>query len=138
MSDAFVDTDILIRFVTGDDPVKQAAAIALFWQVEAGNVVLRAPDTVIADAVFVLCSPNVYRLPRAYVRTELVALLRLPGFKVHNRRILLRALEYFVVYPRLDFGDAMIVAPIEQRGADTVYTHDRDFDRVPGIRRVEP
>ena len=30
----FVDTDVIIRLLTGDDPVKQAQAVVLFEQVE--------------------------------------------------------------------------------------------------------
>lgn len=38
MSDPFVDTDVIIRLLTGDDLQKQAEAAALFEQVEAGNL----------------------------------------------------------------------------------------------------
>lgn len=138
MDDAFIDTDVIIRFVTGDDPTKQAAALGLFRQVEAGTLVLRAPDTVIADAVFVLSSPRIYRLPRDRIRDELVTLLRLPHFKVQSRRLLLRALDLFVAYPMLDFGDAMLVAAMERRGINRLYAYDRDYDRIPGMQRHEP
>lgn len=138
MSTPHVDTNLFIRFITGDDPIKQAAAGALFQQVEAGNLTLRAPDTVIADAVFVLCSPRHYGFTRDYVREVLVPLLRLSNFKIHNRRILLRALDIFVAYPKLDFGDAMIVATMERRGDTQLYSYDRDFDRIPHIQRQEP
>lgn len=50
----FVDTDVLIRLLTGDDPAKQAQAADLFEQVERGELQLAAPNTVIADAVYVL------------------------------------------------------------------------------------
>jgi len=40
--------------------------------------------------------------------------------------------------PRLDFGDAMIVASMEEGGSTTLYSYDRDFDPVPGITRLEP
>jgi predicted nucleic acid-binding protein len=138
MSDPFVDTNLFVRFVAKDDPAKLTATAALFQQVEAGTVTLRAPDTVIADAVYVLCSPNIYNLSRLHVRNELAALLELPHLRAHNRRILLRALDIFAVSPRLDFGDAMIVATMERRQANTVYSYDRDFDRVPGVNRQEP
>lgn len=52
--DRYVDTDVIIRLLTADDPTKAAEAGALFEAVEQGHVTLAAPDTVIADAVFVL------------------------------------------------------------------------------------
>lgn len=63
MAIPFVDTDVIIRLLTGDDPVKQAQAASLFEQVEQGKLSLAAPDTVIADAVFVLASPRLYHVP---------------------------------------------------------------------------
>lgn len=137
MSEAFLDTDIIIRFITGDDPAKQAAATVLFQAVQAGTITLRAPDTVIADAVYVLSSPRLYRLPRERIRNELATLLQLPELRVHNRRLVLRALDVYAA-TSLDFGDAMIVATAERRGGGDLYSYDHDFDAQPGITRREP
>lgn len=138
MADPFVDTDVLIRLLTGDDLDKQARAAALFEQVEAGTLSLAAPDTVIADAVYVLASPRLYHVPRAQIRDLLSALLRYPHFKLDNRRAVLRALELYATYAFLDFGDALIAASMEHAGSRRVYSFDTDFDRIPAIERIEP
>lgn len=137
MSGACLDTDVLIRLLTGDDPQKQAAAAVLLNQVEAGALTLDAPDTVIADAVYVLSSPRLYALPRTEVRELLVPLVRLPGFRVRQRRLVLRALDLYAAVT-IDFGDAMVAATMEQSHASVLYSYDRDFDRLAGITRVEP
>ena len=137
MSDPFVDTDVLIRFLTNDDLTKQADAAALFEAVEAGRLTLAAPDTVIADAVYVLSSPRLYSKSRSDVGAMLSRLLRLPGFKVENRVSVLRALDLYGA-TRLDFGDALIVASMEQRGSKTLYSYDTDFDHIPTITRQSP
>lgn len=137
MSNPFVDTDVIIRFLTADDPGKQTEAAALFQRVEIGDLVLFAPDTVIADAVYVLSSPRLYKLPRTKVQELLGPLVRLSGFQVQNRRAVLSALDLFAT-TNLGFGDAMIVASMEQAGCRTVYSYDTHFDRVPGISRREP
>ncbi|MBM4418991.1 MAG: type II toxin-antitoxin system VapC family toxin [Chloroflexi bacterium] len=36
MTDPYVDTDVLIRLITGDDPTKQMAAARLFHRVATG------------------------------------------------------------------------------------------------------
>jgi predicted nucleic acid-binding protein len=64
MAHPYVDTDVIIRLPTGDDPAKQQAARELFEQVEQGALTLAAPDTVIADAVFVLASKKWYNKSR--------------------------------------------------------------------------
>ena len=136
-NDSFIDTDVIVRFITGDDPMKQAAADALFRRVASGALLLRGPDTVIADAVHVLRSPALYRRDRARIRDQLGVLLRLRNFKVHNRRLLLRALDIFAA-TNVDFGDAMIVATMERRRASQLYSYDHDFDRFPNVHRTEP
>lgn len=137
MNEAHVDTDILIRLLTRDDPDKQAAAARLFEGVQAGELRLMAPDTVIADAVYVLASPRLYRIGRQEVASLLTPLVRLPGFQVQNRAAVLRALDLYAS-TRIDFGDALLVASMEQAGAGELYSYDSDFDRFPQITRLEP
>ena len=137
MSDLFVDTDVIIRLLTGDDPQKQARAAALFEQMERGEVTLAAPVTVIADCVYVLSSPRLYHLPRAEVVALLGALLRLPHFRVDHRQTLQQALEIYAAR-NFDFGDAFIVASMQQAGSQAVYSYDAGFDRVKDIERLEP
>jgi len=138
MAEPFVDTDVFIRLLTGDDLKKQAAAFGLFEKVEQGKLRLAAPDTVIADAVFVLASPRLYRLPRAQVAAMLSRLVRLSGFRVSNKRTVLDALSLYGASSKLDFGDGMIVSAMRLAGAAHVYSFDADFDKVPGIARSEP
>lgn len=137
MTDAFVDTDVLIRLLTGDDPKKQADAAALFEAVEAGKLTIAAPDTVIADAVYVLSSPRLYHLPRSEVQALLTPLVRLPKFKIRNRRSVLRALDLYAS-TNLDFGDAFIVTSMQQIGSKVLYSYDTDFDRLGSITRRPP
>lgn len=138
MVDAFVDVNVLIRLLTGDDPTKQQASLQLFEQVETGSLTLYTPDTTIADAVFVLTSPRNYNLSRAHAAAMLTRLVRLRNFTVQNRGAVLRALDLFSTSKDLDFGDAMIAALMERRGVSTVYSYDADFDRLPQIQRKEP
>ena len=42
MTQPFIDTDVIIRFLTGDDQEKQAAASTLFEQVEQGLLTIAA------------------------------------------------------------------------------------------------
>jgi predicted nucleic acid-binding protein len=68
----------------------------------------------------------------------LILLVKLPGFRVQNRRAVLRALQLFGTTPGLDFGDAMIAALTEQRRIATLYAYDADYDAFPWITRQEP
>ena len=137
MSEPHIDTDVIIRLLTGDDAVKQAAAAALFEKVANGDLVIAAPDTVIADALHVLSSPKLYRLPRGQIASLLRPLVSLPGFRVQQRTVVLRALDLYAA-ANLDWGDVMIAASMERMGSTVVYSYDRDFDRLPHVTRNEP
>lgn len=137
VSVAYVDTDVIVRFIAGDDPAKMRAAAALFTAVEEGHLALACPVTVIADAVYVLTARQLYALDRGLVTAALRALVDLPRFHVDRRRAVQRALDLFA-QTRLDFGDAMLVATMEAAGVATLYSYDRDFDRLPQLSRREP
>jgi len=137
VTDAVIDTDVIIRLVTGDDSAKQARGIALFRRVELGEVTLIAPDTVVADAVYVLSSPRNYGMERSAIRSALHSLIRLPGFVMAGKPLVLRALDIWVEI-NVDFGDAMIVAAAESAGIRNVFSFDRDFDRFRQVQRIEP
>jgi predicted nucleic acid-binding protein len=138
MSRPYIDTSVIIRLLTGDDPEKQKHSQALFEQVERGEMMVAAPDTVVADAVFVLASRRLYNVPRQHIAALLTPLVRLPGFQVQNRRIVLAALQLYGTTDRLDFGDAMLAAAMGRNSSDMIYSYDQDFDRLPGITRREP
>jgi predicted nucleic acid-binding protein len=50
----------------------------------------------------------------------------------------LRALDLFTAVPGLDALDAVHAATALRHGAEAIVTADRAFDRVPGLRRVDP
>ena len=134
----YVDTDVIIRLLTGDDPAKQAAAAALFERVERGSLIIAAPDTVIADAVYVLASPRLYHLSRAQIAALLTPLAQLIHFRVQNRRNVIEALRIYGTTGGLDFGDALLAATMQQNGSQMIYSYDHHFDRITSIQRQEP
>ncbi len=137
MTQPFIDTDVIIRFLTGDDLEKQAAAGALFGQIEQGRLTVVAPYTVIADAVYVLSSPRLYHIARSEVQELLSPIVRLPHFRVQNQLSVLRALDLYAS-TKLDFGDTLIIASMEQENSHILYSYDKGFDRMQGITRQEP
>ncbi len=84
-----------------------------------------------------LGSPGLYHVPREEVAALLTTLVRLPAFKVRDRRVVLTAMRLYGAR-NLDFGDAMLLAAMELAGATEIFSYDTDFDRIPDVRRVEP
>jgi predicted nucleic-acid-binding protein len=128
---AFVDTNVLIRHLTGDPP-RQAARATRFLA-EADELLLA--DLIVAETVYVL--ESFYEVGRARVAELVRAIIAFDAVRVVDEELLLRALEVYEI-DRLDFAEAYLVASAERSGVDTVASFDRSIDRVTTIRRIEP
>ena len=138
MTDAWLDTDVIIRFLTGDDTEKQRRAQALFEQVEDGRLTVRVPQTVIADAVYVLHSKQLYNRTKREVAELLLPLVQLPHLRIYQRGVVVRALQLYGALARLDFTDALLVALMEGPGPSVAYSWDTDYDGIAAVTRREP
>ena len=128
---AFVDTNILIRHLTGDPPDQAARATRYL----AGADELLLPDLILAEVAYVL--ESFYETPRAQVATTLRAVMAYRAIRVLDADLLQRAVEVYDVH-RLDFADAYLVASAERTGIGVVASFDRSIDRVGTVRREEP
>ena len=137
MSEPFVDANIFVRLLSGDDLSKQKRAVQLFEQVKQGKITLRTHLNTIADVVFVLSSRYLYRLPRQQVASLVLPLVRLPHLKMRERTIVIEALQLYAASP-LDFSDAVLVAAMKHAKTTTIYSYDKHFDTLTGIVRTEP
>jgi predicted nucleic acid-binding protein len=128
---AFVDTNILVRHLTGDPP---AQAVRATRYLQAADELL-LPDLILAEVAYVL--ESFYETPRAQVAETLRAVLVFPAIRVVDAELLQRAVEVYDVH-RLDFADAYLVASAERSGIGVVASFDRAIDRVGTIQRAEP
>ena len=131
----FLDANILLRHLTGDHPDHSPRATAYLGRIERGELQVRTSETVIFETVFTL--QRHYKQPRAAIRDALLPLIDLPGIVLRGKRRLRRAFALYVDLA-LPFADAYHVALMESLRLDEIVSFDRDFDRVPGIVRVEP
>ena len=133
----FLDTNIILRYLTKDDPTKAQRCYELFQQIKRKEIQVVTSELVLAEVVYVLASRSLYNQPRPNIRALLLPILGLPGLKLANRRACLRALDLYA-NSSLDFEDALSVAHIERLKITTIVSYDQDFDRVKHIHRREP
>ena len=128
---AFLDTNILVRHLTGDPP--EQARRATRYLAEADTLLV--PDLILAEVAYVL--ESYYEAPRDQVAEALRSIVAFRPIKVVDGPLLLRAVELFEV-DGLDFADAYQVASAERTGVGSVVSFDRAVDRVDTVRREEP
>ena len=128
---AFVDTNVLIRHLTGD-PVEMATRETSYLRTETELLVT---DLVVAETVYVL--ESFYETPREQVAVALRSLIALASVETVDSALLLRALEVYEI-DRIDFAEAYLVASAESTGVNRIASFDRSIDRVRTVERVEP
>ena len=128
---AFVDTNILVRHLTGDPPAMARRATAFL----ASQPELFLADLIVAETVYVL--ESFYKAPRDQVATAMRSLIALRSMITVDPALLLRAIEVYEV-DRLDFADAYLVACAESTGVGSIASFDKAIDRVDTVTRLEP
>lgn len=134
----FLDTNIIVRYLTKDDEAKAAACLELFQRAAKGTEDLTTCEAVITEVGYVLSSRALYGLDHEEIRVRLSPILTLKGLALPQKPLYLRALDLYATHPSLDYEDALGVAHMEQQGLSELYSYDGHFDRIPGVRRVEP
>lgn len=132
----FLDTNIILRYLTQDNPGHAEKAYHIFQQLEAGTATATTCEGVIIEAVHVLSSKVLYALPREDIKTHLTTVITFKGLKLANKKTYLRALELYAS-TSLDFVDALILARMELAKVTTILSFDQDFDDMPNITRLE-
>ena len=129
-----VDTNVLLRFLSGQ-PVKQAkAARRLFEAAAAGEATLEVSPVIVAETLYTLIS--FYEVERGVAADKVLALLRHRGVKVRDADQVFGALKR-LQSANVGFADAFLAAGAAEQGIP-VASFDRDFDNFKDVKHFEP
>lgn len=128
-----VDTNVLLRFLSGQPPEQAAAARKLFEQAANGEVVLEVSPLIVAEAFYTLHS--FYGVERKTAAEKLSLLLQQHGVKLRDADAVFSALEC-IQTANVGFADAFL-ASVASEEKLSVASFDRDFDKL-GEARNEP
>lgn len=123
-----VDTNVLVRLITRDDP-KQAARAEAF--IEGGAWV---SHLVLVETVWVLKS--VYALDDERIQAVLEVLLGHVHLNVQDPETVTAALEAYSKRPTLGFSDCLIVAVARKAGHVPLGTFDRGLAKLTDTQRL--
>ncbi len=137
MDERLIDANVLLRHFTGDNTAQSPAATALLQLVARGEEQVWTTPLVVAEVVWVLSGP-VYGATRTDIATKLTEFIQRSGVRVVDAGILVDALTLFAEQPRLSFIDAFLGVLALRSPGQGIFSWDRDFDRIPGVRRIEP
>lgn len=124
-----IDANLILRYFLGD-----REAIRVEKLLRSKNKLLLS-DVILAEIVWVLDS--YYEWDRPKIVESLAMLIRLSSI-VCNRFLLTETLTILKDQSKFDFADAYSVALMKQSKIKSIYSFDRDFDKLPEVNRLEP
>jgi predicted nucleic acid-binding protein len=131
----FVDTNILLRYLTADDPVQFPRCRDLFRKAQEGDILLATSTLVIAELISTLTS--YYKVSKDQVVEKVSIIVASPGVYIPEKDLIAEAL---LLYGRknIDYIDAYNAVLIKHLNLKRIFSYDKDFEQIEGIRRLEP
>ena len=124
-----VDTNVLIRLATRDDPRQVAAAEAF---VERGAWV---SHLVLMETVWVLSS--VYEIETAGIANAVEVLLNHRDLTLQDGDTIMAALALFRAKPNVSFSDCLVLEVARKAGHLPLGTFDRSLGRIDGAESLK-
>ena len=129
-----LDTNILIRFLTQDDPVQSPQVSALFQQASQGECLLVIIPPVLIETIWVL--ESVFKHPSKKIAKSLASLVVKPGIRCEEGPVTLDALYRYGQH-QIDIVDCFLAAQSAAHG-DAVATFDQDFKKFSDVQLWTP
>ena len=117
-----LDTNILVRFLTGDDKQQAKTVYNLFKKAESAKQELFIPLTVVLELLWVL--ESVYNISRNEILDSISEMLLMPILKFEG----LPALQQFILSAqesKYDLSDLLIAHNAKNSGCEKILTFDK-------------
>ena len=127
-----LDTNVLVRYVTQDDPVQSAKASELIESLTTASPGFVSLVSIV-ELVWVLQS--CYQSAKSEVVTVLETLLRTRELTVEHAEVIWQALRKFVAN-KADFADCLIERCAHAAGCEYSATFDLNAVKAAGMKRL--
>jgi predicted nucleic-acid-binding protein len=117
-----IDTNLLVRYLTNDEPQKARAVENLLNSAEKGDLKIFIPSIVIAELIWVL--ESYYQLKSDKINDLIDAIIKTPGIEVADKKIIIPAMELYREN-NIDFIDAWLISFAREMDFKTIYTFDK-------------
>ena len=127
---AWLDTNVILRFLLKEDPQLFQAVEPLFLQAEQGDLEIYIHPIIIAEIIWTL--ESYYEYSKEKIAEVMIQLVEAKGVVVPDKEIIVRALQDYKE-KNVDFIDSYLVQYANKKGPLTVYTLDKKhFSRLNG------
>ena len=126
-----LDTNVLLRYLTGDDPAQTERAEALFAEAERTSERLFLSVVALCELAWTLRGQT-YRSDRGQISSILEKILATSLFEVQHRTLVRRALAEYRT-GKADFADYLLGWMGQEAGCSATVTFDRKLDGAAGF-----
>ena len=131
----FLDTNVILRYLTWDDSEKAKKVEGLFKRIAKGEESLYTTILVINEVMWAL--EKSYKLPKSEIIDYTKHILNTPNLHLEDKELLLEAINLYEL-ENIDFIDAYNAIFMETKGINSIYSYDKHFDQISAIKRIEP
>ena len=124
--DVVIDTNLLVRYLTDDEPQKTKAVDTLLNSARKGEIKVLIPSIVIAELVWVL--ESFYKMMADDITGLVEAILNTPGVDTQDKLVIKGALKLYRSN-KIDLIDGWIIEFAKVKGAKKIYTFDKKHFR---------
>lgn len=134
MSKYFVDTNIFTRFFLHDDSTLSPKAEKIISDCERGKYILVLAPVLLLEITWLLHS--FYKQKKDSVVIILKKMLNFPNFEVLEKELVEKMISLYE-NSNVDLTDCYLVAQMQGKRIDQIFSFDHHFDKLPGIKRLE-
>lgn len=135
MKKAFIDANVILRYLTKDPLVMAEAALKIFTDAKMGKIALVIAPLTVAEVIWVL--ESFYGHSKIQVAETLTHFLFCDGLEVEDLDLLVEALTIYKE-KKIDFADASLAITALRKGPKIIYSFDQHLNRVDGITVLKP
>ena len=135
MNKAYIDSNVILRYLTQDPPKMAEKALRLFTEAKKGRLTLLITPLTVAEVVWVL--ESYYGHSKKDISETLTQFLLCDGLEIESLDLMMGSLNLYQE-KNIDFADAILAGQALRKGPPSIYSFDHHFNRIPGITVLEP
>jgi predicted nucleic acid-binding protein len=128
------DTSVFVHALGGEHRYREPCR-AILLEMRGGRLAGETSIELIHEFAYVRCRRGVIRSDAAESARDIAGMCPLHTVGPNDIE---RALALWCEHERLDMRDAIFVAQALNRDIHAILSPDRDFDGIPGLKRIDP
>ena|SRR3989304_775479 len=131
----FIDANIFLRFFLKENELVSRDLEKIFNRIISGNIICISNTIIIAEVIWVL--DRFYKWNKEKICDNVELILNTPNIRFRERPMIIEAINLYRE-ENINFIDAYNYFFMKANGINEIYSFDKDFDKLPDIKRLEP